>query len=74
MNSSPEITIVHHDTLPPPPANARQEKATVPEMNLLYHIIAEATINGNKLRAELQKCTPEERAFLHRLFIRAATK
>ncbi len=66
MNSSPEITVV----APTRPDN----KPTVPEMCLLYHLIAQSALNSVKLRAALQTCTPEQRAFLHDFFVKAASK
>lgn len=67
MNSSPEITVVSENLHPVTP-----EKATVPEMHILYHIIAEATLKGAVLRSAIQTCTPEERAFLQRFFLKVA--
>ncbi len=66
MNSSPEIKVVS-STRP-------DTKPTVPEMCLLYHLIAQAALDAAKLRAALQTCTPEQRAFLHDFFVKAASK
>lgn len=67
MNSSPEITVVHQ------PAPKAGEKQTVPEMFLLYHLIAQAALDPRRLRRSLDTCTPEQRQFLHTFFV-GATK
>lgn len=68
MNSSPTGYSIVSPTKP-----AVSAKPTVPEMCTLYHLIAQSALNSAKLRAELQKCSSEERSFLYSFFVKASS-
>lgn len=74
-DSSPTIQVVSVQVVQPRSgSSSREDKATVPEMHILYDLIARAALDAPKLRRLIGQCTPEERAVLHSFFIRAAAK
>lgn len=75
FRTSPSLTVV---TLPASNAGGRvgaakpSDKPTVPEMHFLYELIALNMANKETMQRTLSCMTPEERACLHRIMIKAS--
>jgi hypothetical protein len=76
MNSEPEIIIVQElEPLPPVEEKPYNDaaKTTVPELPFLQLLIESEVIYSQNLALTLSQVSAEERATLHRVFIKAAT-